>query len=84
MIALGPDWCFTPVLFVLGGFFSAFFEAIIYEFLDWNSPVWYVAQASIAFHWFILLSGILKNPGIPKQIIKRMLKQRQTGKEEED
>ncbi len=36
----------------------------------------YTCYAGLATNLFVLFAGILKNPGIPKQVIKRLLKEK--------
>jgi hypothetical protein len=83
-ISLGPSWPFT--LFLLG------FAALILVYFCFmlsmakNKDTWMFALAEfgLAVNLSTLLTGILKNPGIPQTYLDRILKEKETGKAEED
>ena len=51
-----------------------------------NVVLLFMVYTGLFFHIIVLLTGILKNPGIPQKVIKRILKERlgksQTGEGE--
>ena len=76
ILTLGPSWPFTCFLLGFAGMIFAYFSIIINYASNPNVIHLYIVYAGLALNLLLLFTGILKNPGIPKKFIKRLLKER--------
>jgi len=76
LLTLGPSWPFTFVLLMLAIMIGGFFELLLWESGDkphFLHKLW--CQGCVILNLTLLLTGILKNPGIPQSLIDRLLKE---------
>ena len=75
LLTLGPSWPFTSVLIILGILILFYF----YIMLSMATKAMFLhklwCQFCIGLNIFALFGGILKNPGIPQELIDRILKE---------
>jgi hypothetical protein len=65
LISLGPSWPFTIFLVLFGVIIGAYFTFMLSMAKTKDSFMYILSQCGICFNVLVLLTGILKNPGIP-------------------
>ena len=73
-MSIGPSWPFTIGLltFAFGAFFYFLWMLTLLKILD--QRVLFIAISLMCMNIFMLLRGILQNPGIPQSIVDKILK----------
>lgn len=74
LLSIGPSWPFTIglLVFAFGAFFYFLWMLTLLQVLDIR--VKGIVLSLMALNICMLLTGILKNPGIPQSVIDRKLK----------
>ena len=75
-LTLGPSWPFTCFLLCFAGMILAYFLVMINMANNPNPTHLTICYFGLGINLLILFAGILGNPGIPKQVTKRLLKER--------
>jgi len=76
VLTLGPSWPFTIFLLFFAGMILVYFAIMISMAKNANPIHLNACYGALGLNLLILFTGILKNPGIPKPIILRYLKER--------
>ena len=75
-LSLGPSWPFTCFLLGFALMILVYFVVMIKMASNPNTVHLYACYLGLATNLFVLFAGILKNPGIPSAVVKRLLKER--------
>ena len=82
-LVVGPHWPWTSILAILTGFYVIFFTVFLSQVKAKQTALFYLCCVGLLINLITVIIVVLKNPGIPQLYLDIILKEKLTGKSEQ-